>query len=166
MLRKKLSEKVPKNVFCIDTNIMPKKMRGKNTRNNFSRTTQIVRAKYVGTKFVSKCAKKRFLQSYECREKKGGKNREKFFPEHMNCIRKNVGKKIFGKKCETTFFIFTRISLQKWVGNNARNKFYRRTRIVPTKNFGKKLRRKKVRKMFFYIHPKVVTKKIGKKRAK
>jgi len=42
-----------------------------------------VGAKNIGKKIVSKYAKKRFLQSYECRDKKmgGKKMRETIFPE-------------------------------------------------------------------------------------
>ena len=58
-------------------------MRGKKPRKIFSRNTRIVGAKNIGKKIVSKYAKKRFLQSYECRDKKmgGKKMRETIFPE-------------------------------------------------------------------------------------
>ena len=60
-------KKVRKNVFLYSHEYRDQKMGGKNSRNNFSRNTRIVRAK-------------------------------------------NFGKKIVSKKCENTFFIFTRIS--------------------------------------------------------
>ena len=51
---------------------------------------------YIHTKIVTK--------------KWGEKTREKIFPEHTYSIRKNVGKQIFGKKCEKTFFRIIRMS--------------------------------------------------------
>ena len=56
-------------------------------------------------------AKKRFLYSHQYRDQKmGQKNARNNFPRNTRIVRaKNVGKKIVCKKCEKTFFIFTRI---------------------------------------------------------
>ena len=90
-----------------------------------------------------------FSHEYIQQKMGGKKTREKFFPEHPNCIRKICWEKNLRKKVRNNvLYIYTNI-VKKMGGNNARNNFYRRTRIVPTKNVGKKLRRKNVRKMFF-----------------
>jgi len=59
-----------------------------------------------------KRAKKRFLYSHEYRDtEKEGKNARNKFSRNTRIVRaKNVGKKIVGKKCEKTIFIYTRIS--------------------------------------------------------
>ena len=64
---------------------------------------------------------------------------------------KNILKKIVTKKCENTFFIFTRIYDQKVGGKNERNNFSRNTRIEQAKNVGKKSH-KSVEKRFLYSH--------------
>jgi len=73
--------------------------------------TRIVQAKNVGKTIVGKKCKKRFLYSHEYRDQKnGGKKRAKrFFQKTRIVLAKRLGKKV-GKKCEKTFFIFTRIS--------------------------------------------------------
>ena len=69
----------------------------------------------LGKKSSAKSAKKRFLYSHEYRDQKmGGKNGRNNFSRNTRIMQaKNVGKKIVCKKCEKTFFIFTRISCPK-----------------------------------------------------
>ena len=65
-------------------------------------------------KSSEKSAKNVFSYSHENRDQKmGGETRETIFPETRIVREKNVGKKIFGKKCEKRFFILTRISRPK-----------------------------------------------------
>ena len=87
MLGEKSSEKVRKNVFYIHTNIVTKKWRQRNARNNFSRNTRIERAKNLGKKSSVKSAKKRFLYSQEYRDQKIGtkKCKKQFFQKDTNC---------------------------------------------------------------------------------
>ena len=141
MLGKKCSKKVPKKVFCIHTNIMPKKMRGKNTRNNFSRTTQIVRAKYVGTKFVwKKCEKTFFIFTRISWPKNEGKKpAKKFFQKHTNCASKKYWERSSERSAKNVFHNHTNTVTKKWCWKNARNNFYRNTRIVRAKNVGTKI---------------------------
>ena len=62
---------------------------------------------------------------------------------------KIVGKNIVPKKCENTFFIFTRLYRdQKMGGKKARNNFSRKTRIVPARNVGKKIVTKSAKTRF------------------
>ena len=65
-----------------------------------------------GKKSTEKSAKQRFLYSQEYRGEKELENKraKQFLQKHTNSARKNAGKQIVGKKCETRFFIFTRIS--------------------------------------------------------
>jgi len=103
-----------------------KKRGGKNARNNFASYTPIVRGKNCGKKSSEKSKKKPFLFSHEYRDQKmGGKNARNKFSRKTRIVReKNVGKKIVGKKCETTIFIFTRISLpKKWGGKTRETSF-------------------------------------------
>jgi len=65
-------KKVRKTFFYIHTNIVTKKWGEKNSRNNFSRNTRIVRSKYVGKKIVGKKCENVFLYSHEyCDQKMG-----------------------------------------------------------------------------------------------
>ena len=77
-------------------------------------------AKNIGKKIVSKSAKKRFLQSYECFDKKwgrgGGKCAKQFFQKHTNSASKKCWEKNRSKKGQKTFFIFSRYSYQEMVG--------------------------------------------------
>ena len=112
MLGKNRRNLVRQILFYIHTNIVFKKRGQKNAGNNFCSNTQIVRKK-CWEKIVRKSAKKRFLYSHEHRDRKmGTKNARNNFPRNTRIVRaKNVGKKkIVFKKCEKTFFIFTRIS--------------------------------------------------------
>ena len=111
-MEKNRLEKVRKQIFYENTNIVTKKLGGKNARNNFSRNTLIVRAKNVGKKIVGKMCEKRFFYSQEYRDQKiGEQNARNYFCRNTLIVRaKNVWKKIVGKKCEKRFFIFTRIS--------------------------------------------------------
>ena len=89
-------------------------MEGKKPRNNFYRSTRIVRAKNVGTKIVGKSAKKRFYIHTNIITKKWGEKRAKqFMQEHTNRASKKCREKIVRKKCQKTFFISTRISCPK-----------------------------------------------------
>ena len=111
MLGKKSSERSEKNVLFIFTRIsLPK--RGKNTRNNFSRNTRIVRAKNVGKKSSEKSAKNVFLYSHEYRDQKigGTKRAKQFFQKYTISARKKCLEKNSRKKVRKRFFIFTRIS--------------------------------------------------------
>ena len=82
MLGKKSSQKSGKNFFFYSHDNRDQKMEGENARNNFSRKTQIVRAKNVGKKSSEKSAKNVFLNSHEYSElKMWGKTRETIFPE-------------------------------------------------------------------------------------
>ena len=82
MFGKNCSKKVPKNVFLYSHVYHAQKIGGKNTRNNFSRNKQIVRAKHVGSKYVSTKCEKTFIYSNEYSEQKAeGKTHEKFFRE-------------------------------------------------------------------------------------
>jgi len=75
---------------------------------------------------------------------------------------KNVGKKIFGKKCEKPFFyIRTNIVTKKFGGNKRAKQFCQKHMNSARKKCWEKNRRKKVRKTFFYIHTEIVTKKWG-----
>ena len=63
-------------------------------------------------KTPQKIPKKRFLYSHEYRDQKWwGKNAPNNFSRNTRIVReKYVGEKFVGKKCENTFFIFTRMS--------------------------------------------------------
>jgi len=80
-------------------------MGGKNSRNNFSRTTQIVRARYVGTKFVWKKCEKTFFNSHEYRDQKmGGKKPAKnFFQNTRIVLEKMLEKKSSEKSAKKRF---------------------------------------------------------------
>ena len=66
----------------------------------------------LGKQSSEKSAKNVFLYSHEYRDQKmGGTKRSKqFFQQDTNSASKKCWEKIFGKKCEKRFFIFTRIS--------------------------------------------------------
>ena len=82
MFGKKSSEKSEKNFFLYPHKYLYQKMEGKNTRNNFSRNTRIVRTKNDGKKSSEKSAKNVSLYSNEYRDQKmGEKTRETIFPE-------------------------------------------------------------------------------------
>ena len=72
-------------------------------------------AKNIGKKIVSKCAKKRFLQSYECGDKKiGEKKARNNFSRNTRIVRsKNVGKKIVGKSAKKRFLYSHEYHAQK-----------------------------------------------------
>ena len=99
MLGKNRRKKVRKTFFYIHTNIVTKKWREQNARNNFSRNTHIVRVKNVGKKIVGKKCEKRFLYSHEYRDQKmwGTKRPKQFFQKHTNSASKKDGEKITGK---------------------------------------------------------------------
>ena len=89
-----------KTFFYIHTNIVTKKWREQNARNNFSSKTLIVRVKNVGKQIVGKNAKSVFLYSHEYRDQKmgGTKRAKQFFQKHINsaskkCLGKNRRKK-------------------------------------------------------------------------
>ena len=63
-----------------------------------------------------------------------------------------MGKKIVGKKCETTFFIFTRISLPKNGGKKLAKQFFHEHTYSANKKCGEKNRLKQVRKNFLYAN--------------
>jgi len=88
----------------------------------------------------------------------GGKKRAKqFFQKQTNRATKKCWEKIEAKKCEKTFFLFTRIRVQKMGGKNARNNFSRNFTNSASKKCEEKIRRKKVRKKVFYNHTNIVT---------
>jgi len=69
-----------------------------------------VREKNVGEKSSERRAKKCFLYSHEYRDQKMGKNARNNFSRNTGIVQgKNVWKKIFEKKSEKTFSIFTGI---------------------------------------------------------
>ena len=106
-------------------------------------------------KIVRKRAKKRFLYSHEYSDQKmggGEKCTKQFFQKLTNRAKKNCWKKIFGIKCDKSFFIFTLISCLKKGQKNARNNFSINTRIERTKNVGRKIVGKSAKKSFFYSH--------------
>ena len=74
-----------------------------------------------------------------------------------------LGKKIIGKKCETTFFIFSRIAWQKWWKKRAKQ-FFQKTEYNEEKCWEKN-RRNKVRNNVFYIHTNILTINCGEKNA-
>ena len=84
-------------------------------------------------------------------KKWGEKKRETIFPETRIVPENKLRKNIVSKKCDNSFFIFTRISWPKNRGINAQNNFSRNTRIVRAKNVGKKIVGKKCEKRFFII---------------
>jgi len=85
--------------------------------------------------------------------KNGGEKRAKqFLQKNTNSPSKKCWDKNRRKKCQKTFFIFTRISSTKNGGKNARNNFYRSTRIERAKNVGKKLFEKSAKKRLLYSH--------------
>ena len=78
----RISERSDKNVFYIHTDIVTKKWREKNSRNNFYRRTRIVGAKNVGIKIVGKSSKKLFHIHTNIITRKWGENtRETIFTE-------------------------------------------------------------------------------------
>ena len=85
---------------------------GNKTRETIFPETHYKCEQKVGKKPSEKSAKNVFLYSHEYRDQKmGGKNAQNNFSRNIRIVRrKNVGKKIVGKKCEKRFFIFTRIS--------------------------------------------------------
>ena len=153
MLVENRLKKVRKQVVLFSHEYHYKKCVEKNARNNFFRNTRIVRSKNVGKKSSGKCAKKRFLYSHEYRdlEEGGGTRAKQVFQKHTNsackkCWEKN--RRSNGQKC---FFIFTRISWTKNVGENARNNLSWNTRLVRQKLLEKNLR-KNAKKRFLYSH--------------
>jgi len=106
------SEKTAKYVFYIHPNVVTKKIGKKRSKQFFQKHTNCAMKK-CWEKIVGKIAKKRFLYSHDNHHQKmgGGNTRKTIFPETNElCAQKIFGKKIVGKKCETTFLIFTRIS--------------------------------------------------------
>ena len=82
MLGKISLEKSSKKRFLYKHLYRTKKMGGKNTGNNFSRNTRIVRAKNVGKKTSEKVRKSVFYISTNIVPKNWGeKTRETIFPE-------------------------------------------------------------------------------------
>ena len=160
MLGKNLRQKVRKNVFYINTNVVTKKWGVKNARNNFSINRRIVRTKNVGKKIVVIKCEKRFLYSHECREQKiVGKKRAKHFSINARIVReiyfakKNCGKKVR----KNVLHIHTNVVTKMYWLINARNNFYKNAGIVRAKN-GKKSSETSAKKVF-YNHTNIVTKK-------
>jgi len=110
-VRRKIVGKSAKKRFLYSHEYRDQYKGTKNARNNFSRNTLIVRAKMFGKKSSVKSANKRFLIHTNIVTKKWrGKNARRKFSRNTRIVRgKNVGKNR-RKKCEKTFFIFTRIS--------------------------------------------------------
>jgi len=80
-VRKKVVGKSAKNVLY-SHQYRDQKMGGKNARNNFSRTTRIVRSKNVAKKIVGKKCENVFYIYTNIMTKNGGKKtRETIFPE-------------------------------------------------------------------------------------
>ena len=99
--------------------------------------------------------------------KNEGKNARNNFYRNTRIVRaKNFGKKIVSKKCENTFFIFTRISCPKNRGKKRAKQFFQKHTKSASKKFWEKYRLKKVRKHVFCFHTKIVTKKWGGKNAR
>ena len=146
--KKNQREKVRNNVFYIHTNIVTINCGEKNAWNNFSIHTSV--KKKVGKKIVGKM-RNVFLYSHEYRDQKlGGKERPKqFCQKHTNSVRKNVGKKIVRKKCETSFFKFTRIAWPKMGGKKRAKQFFQTHTNCAKKNVGKKNQRETVRNNVF-----------------
>ena len=69
----------------------------------------------LGKKSSVKSGKKRFLFHTNIVAKKwgGGKCAKQIFQKHMNSATKKCWEKIVGRKCDKSFFIFTRISCSK-----------------------------------------------------
>ena len=71
----------------------------------------------LGKKSSEKSEKNVFLYSHKIVTKNGGgeKRAKQFIQKHTNSARKNIRKKIVGKKCEKHFFyIHTNIETKKW----------------------------------------------------
>jgi len=149
---------VPKSFLYTHTNIVTKKLREKNARNNFSRSTPIVRAKNVRKKIIGiKCEKKFFIITRISWPKMGWKKRAKqFFQNQTNRASKKVGKNCRKKVRINVFSIHTNIVSKKW-GKNARNNFSRNSTNSASKICEEKNRREKVQKTFFYNHTNIVT---------
>ena len=115
MLGKKSSVKSAKKRLLYSHEYRGQQMGEKNARSKFSRNTRIVRGKNVGKKSSIKSATNGFLYSHEYRDQKmGGRNGRNNLSRNTRIVQAtNVGKKIVCKKCEKTFFIFTRISCPK-----------------------------------------------------
>ena len=148
---KESTERSAKNVFYIHTNIVTKKWRGKNSRNNFYRRTRIVREKNVGIKIVGKKCEKCFLYSYESRDQKklGKKTRETIFPEtHEMCEHKMLGKKSSEKVPKNVFNIHTIIITKKWEEIRAKQFFQKQTNCASKKLLGKKSSEKSAKQRF------------------
>ena len=110
MLGKKSSENSAKKRFLYSHEYRTNKMGGKTLETK------------LGKKSSEKSAKKRFLYSHNyCDHNIGGKNAANNFSRNSRIVRpKNVGEKIYGKKCEKGFFLFARISYQKNGGKETR----------------------------------------------
>ena len=104
-------------------------MEGKNSRNNFSRNTSIVREKNVWKNSLEKRAKKVFLYSDEYRDQKmgGTKRAKQFFQKHTNSASKKCCGKNRRKDVRKNFFIYTRISLPKNEGGKTRETIFAST---------------------------------------
>jgi len=65
---------------------------------------------------------------------------------------KNVGEKIVGKKCEKSFFIFTRIPCPKNGGEKRETIFPETHEYCKQKMFGKKSSERSEKNVFLYSH--------------
>jgi len=99
-------------------------MGGKNTGNNFSRNTRIVRAKNVGKKTSEKVRKSVFYIRTNIVPKNWGEKRAKqFFQKHTNSATKKVGKKSSEKSGKKRILYSQEYRDKKWGERNARNNF-------------------------------------------
>ena len=116
-----VGKKWEKGFFIFTHNIVSKKCGEKNPRNNFCRNTLTVRSKNVGKKIVRiKCEKRVFIFTQISLQNMGGETRETIFQKHKNSAIKKCREKNRRKKVRKTFFLFTRISWPKNVGNKTR----------------------------------------------
>ena len=100
-------------------------------------------------------------------KKIGEKKRAKqFFQKHTNCAIKKCWEKNRWKKCQKTYFIFTRKSSPKNGGKKHAKQFFQKHTNSTIKICWEKNRWKKVRKHVFYIHTNILTKEWGEKKAR
>jgi len=90
----KIVAKSEKKRFLYSHEYRDQEIGRKKARNNFSRNTQMVRAKMLRKKSSQKRAKKRFLYSHEFRDEKiGGKNARNNFSRNTRMVKEKCWEK-------------------------------------------------------------------------
>ena len=129
-------------------------MGGGNARNNFSRNTRIVRGKNIGKKNRLKKVRKEVLYIHTniVTKKWGEKRAKQFFQKHTNSASKKCWEKIVPKKCENTFFMFTRLSWPKKGWKKRAIQIFQKHTNCENKKCWKNSSQKSAKTSFLYSH--------------